>query len=76
MDLVFLTRQGCVNTPQMMRNLDAARKALGWPLLYQCVDIGNLPHDDARAGYPTPTLLYKGRDLFGLAVPQPPHVPS
>ena len=29
-DLVFLTRDGCVNTPDMVNNLDDALKALGW----------------------------------------------
>jgi hypothetical protein len=31
-DLVFLTRDGCVNTPDMVNNLDDALKALGWPI--------------------------------------------
>lgn len=29
-DLTFLTRDGCVNTPDMVNNLDDALKALGW----------------------------------------------
>jgi len=31
-----------------------------------------LPADDIRRGYPTPTLLFANRDVFGLAVPTPP----
>jgi hypothetical protein len=27
---------------------------------------------DVRSGYPTPTLLWKGRDIFGMPVPKPP----
>jgi len=72
-DLTFLTRDGCVNTPKMRANLDQALKALGWSTDYQAIDIGTLPADDARTGYPTPTLLYKNRDLFGMAVPNPPY---
>ena len=34
-DLTFLTRDGCVNTPDMVNNLDDALKALGWPNDYQ-----------------------------------------
>src|SRR5258706_11119994 len=34
-DLVFVTRDGCVNTPDMLINLDDALRALGLPLDYQ-----------------------------------------
>src|SRR5437868_3118914 len=76
-DLVFVTRDGCVNTPDMVNNLDDALKVLGWPTDYQYIDIGKLPTTDARTGYPTPTVLWKGRDIFGMPVPTPPYnVPS
>jgi hypothetical protein len=71
-DLVFLTRDGCVNTPDMVNNVDDALKALGWHTDYQYVDIGKLSKKDARTGYPTPTVLWKGHDLFGMPVPTPP----
>jgi hypothetical protein len=71
-DLVFLTRDGCVNTPDMVTNLDDALKSLGWPTDYQYIDIGKLPKTDARTGYPTPTLLWKAKDLFGMPVPTAP----
>lgn len=71
-DLVFLTRDGCVNTPDMVNNLDDALNALHWPKDYLYIDIGTLPRDDARTGYPTPTLLWKGRDIFGMPTPTPP----
>jgi hypothetical protein len=71
-DLTFLTREGCVNTPNMAKNLDGALKALGWPTDYQSINIGTLPTKDARTGYPTPTLLWKGKDIFGMPVPTPP----
>jgi len=69
--LVFLTRGGCVNTTIMRRNLDEALKALGLAG-YEVVDQDTLPTTDVRRGYPTPTLLYQDRDVFGMAVPTPP----
>src|SRR3954471_2060773 len=71
-DLVFLTRDGCVNTPDMVNNLDDALKALGWPTDYQYIDIGKLPKTDSRTGYPTPTVLWKRRDIFRMPVPTAP----
>ena len=71
-ELVFLTRDACVNTPDMVHNLDDALTALGWPKDYQYINIGTLPKDDPRTGYPTPTVLWKGKDTFALAVPTPP----
>lgn len=67
-DLVFLTRDDCVNTPDMVNNLDDALKSLGWPNDYQYIDIGKLPKTDARTGYPTPTVLWKEKDILGMPV--------
>ena len=74
-DLVFLTRDGCVNTPTMRAHLDAALRSLGVPLDYQTVDVGMLPDSDPRGGYGTPTVLYKNQDLFGMPEPTIPHAP-
>ena len=71
-DLVFVTRDECVNTPDLFFNLDDALHALGLPLEYQVVNLGKLPKTDPRTGYPTPTVLYKNRDLFGMPPPTPP----
>src|SRR5262249_55779043 len=71
-DLVFLTRDGCVNTPDMVNNLEEALTALHWPVDYQYVNIGTLQSTDVRRGYPTPTVLWKGKDIFGMPVPKPP----
>ena len=71
-DLVFLTRDGCVNTPDMVNNLDDALKALGWKSDYQYINIGKLATTDARTGYPTPTVLWKDADIFGMPAPTPP----
>jgi len=70
--LVFLTRGGCVNTTVMRRHLDEALKALGLAAGYEVVDQDTLPETDGRRGYPTPTLLYADRDIFGMSVPKPP----
>ena len=69
---MFLTRDGCVNTPDMVNSLDEALNALHWPKDYQYIDIGKLPKTDIRTGYPTPTLLWKGKDLLGMPVLTPP----
>ena len=39
---------------------------------FTVVDLDTLPSDDVRRGYPTPTLLFATRDVFGLAEPKPP----
>jgi hypothetical protein len=70
--LELLTRGGCVFTTQMRASLDQALKSAGQSTTYQVVDLDTLPASDARRGYPTPTLLYDGRDVFDLPVPQPP----
>jgi hypothetical protein len=72
-DLVFVTRDGCVNSPDMFNNLDDALRALGLALDYQVVNLGKLPKTDPRIGYPTPTVLYRNHDLFGMPQPTPPY---
>lgn len=70
--LVFLTRGGCLNTDTMRARLEEALKSMGSTLRYEVLDLDTLPVTDARRGYPTPTLLYENRDVFGLPEPQPP----
>ena len=72
-DLVFVTRDGCVNTPDMLLNLDDALRDMGLALDYQIVNLGTLAKADPRTGYPTPTVLYRNRDLFGMPEPTPPY---
>ena len=69
-DLVFLTRDECVNTTRMRSSLDQALKSLALPTNYQLVDADKLEPSDRRRGYGTPTVLYKSRDLFGTAEPR------
>ena len=76
-DLIVVTRDGCVNTPDMVNNLDDALKAIKLRTDYQFINIDKLPKSDVRTGYPTPTILWKGRDIFGMPIPKPPYdVPS
>ena len=68
-DLVFLTRDGCVNTARMRSSLDQALKSLALTTNYELIDVDKLEPSDRRRGYGTPTVLYKSRDLFGKTEP-------
>jgi len=68
-DLAFLTRDGCVNTARMWSTMKLALKSLALPTDYKLIDLGKLEPSDRRRGYGTPTVLYRNRDLFGLAQP-------
>ena len=74
-NLVFLTRQGCVNTVTMRERFDEALKALGLPHDYQFIDADTLAASDPRGGYGTPTILHEGRDVFGMPEPTIPPAP-
>lgn len=71
-NLQLLTRAGCRLTVEFRRNLDAALEATVPVLTCAIVNIDLLPIDDLRRGYPTPTLLWRGRDVCGLPTPVPP----
>jgi len=75
-NLVFLTRDRCVNTSRMRSNLDQALKSLALPTNYEFIDADKLKPSDLRRGYGTPTVLYKGSDLFGKTPSAPPSAPS
>lgn len=74
-ELTFLTRDGCVNTVTMRANLDEALRALGLPSDYQVINLETLAATDARGGYPTPTVLYANKDIFGMSEPSVPYPP-
>ena len=64
---------GLLLTDQMRANLDAALTQMGNARpAYRVVDLASFPANDPRRGYPTPTILYEGRDLFGMPTPVPP----
>src|SRR5262249_17381224 len=75
-NLVFLTREGCPDSQQLRSNLDAALVALHVSPDYQVFNVASLPATDARGAYPTPTVLYQNRDLFGVPEPPLPHQPA
>ncbi|MGD9791213.1 MAG: hypothetical protein AB7Q00_09235 [Phycisphaerales bacterium] len=60
---------GCPNTPAMRAHL---REALADPAAFDDVNQEKLPESDPRRGWPTPTILVNGRDLFGLPTPSSP----
>ena len=68
----FLTREGCVQTATMRGRLDEAIRGIAQALTYTVVDLDPLPATDLRKAYPTPSVLYGGVDLFGMAEPKPP----
>lgn len=73
--LVFLTRDGCVNTPVMRKSLDGALQLLSLES-YVTIDVGDLHEDDPRLSYGTPTLLVDGKDLMGLPKATEPGFPG
>lgn len=70
--LVFLTREGCVNTTTMRTRLDEALYRLGAAKDYAVMDADTFAESDPGRGYGTPTVLYDNRDLFGMPEPTPP----
>ena len=74
--LVFVTREGCVNTTTMRERLDEALRAIGRPTDYAVIDADTLPTTDPRGGYGTPTVLVGNVDLFGMPEPTLPHLPA
>jgi len=70
--VVFLTRDGCANTPVLLANLKSVAESFDPPVDYLVVNQGTLLLTDARIGYATPTILYDNRDLFGLPKPLAP----
>jgi hypothetical protein len=62
----------CMYAPAMMLNLNEALHVLDWPTDYQFIDTERLPTMDPMRGYPSPTLLWRGTEIFGLPEPTPP----
>lgn len=61
----------CPNTPEFLNRIEAAADRLtGVKVVY--VDQESLPADDIRRGYPTPTALVNGQDIFGMPAPTSP----
>lgn len=71
-ELVVLTRDECAEEQILRERLEEALKAMEWPAEYQVINLATLPRTDGRRGYPIPTVLFGGRDLFGMSEPRPP----
>ena len=63
---------GCPNTPAMRDNLHAALASIGKGWTFTDTNQEQLPASDLRRGWPTPTVLVNGRDLFGMPAPTAP----
>lgn len=69
MRIELLGFPGCPNTPAMRSNLRAALESISGDLTFQDVNQESLPRSDTRRGWPTPTVLVNGKDLFGMPSP-------
>ncbi len=72
MRIELLGFPGCPHTPLLRSNAQAALSlvAEGWAL--EEVNQETLDFGDLRRGWPAPTLLVNGRDLFGMPEPAGP----
>lgn len=59
----------CPNTAQTKRNVEEAVAKIGLIAEVVYVDQERLLETDRRRGWPAPTVLVDGRDLFGMAEP-------
>ncbi len=67
--LILLGSVGCANTPTMRDRLEAAIREAGWATGYDDVDVWSLTDNDPWSGYPAPSILLDGKDIFGLPEP-------
>lgn len=72
MRIELLGFPGCPNTPAMRDNLRAALKEIGGGLTFIDTNQEALAEGDLRRGWPTPTVLVNGKDLFGMPAPTAP----
>ncbi len=63
---------GCPNTPELRDHLRAALASIGKGWTFRDTNQETLPEHDLRRGWPTPTVLVDGRDLFGMPAPTEP----
>jgi hypothetical protein len=68
----FLGFPGCPNTPRLRDSLAAALASMGNGWTFADTNQETLPEGDLRRGWPTPTILINGRDLFGMPAPTAP----
>lgn len=71
MKIEFLGFPSCPNTPVLRDHLKAALQQIEARIDFIDINQETLPEDDIRRGYPAPTILVNGVDLFGM--PEPTH---
>lgn len=59
----------CPNTPELRASLTTALASIGTGWTFTDTNQEKLPEGDLRRGWPTPTILVNGRDLFGMPAP-------
>src|SRR6187200_1175584 len=62
--LAFVAPLHCMYAPALMLNLNDALRVLAWPTDYQFIDTDCLAANDPMRGYPSPTLLWNGTEIF------------
>jgi hypothetical protein len=62
----------CPNTPVMHQRLLAALAQMNVDEPVDVINQDALANDDLRRGWPAPTVLIDGSDLFGMSPPQSP----
>lgn len=72
MKIEILGFEDCPNTPAFRERVGEAVQMASVQASVVYIDQQSLPENDARRGYPTPTVLVDGRDLFGMPVPTSP----
>ena len=70
--VVLLGFDGCPLTPLMKTRVEDAIEGLSPDVRLVVIDQNELDSEDLRRGYPAPTLLVRGRDLFGMQAPTSP----
>ncbi|MBX2850298.1 MAG: hypothetical protein KTR15_00965 [Phycisphaeraceae bacterium] len=71
--VTLLGFEGCSLTPLMRSRAEAAIEGMSLDAQLVVIDQNELEVEDLRRGYPAPTLLVNGRDLYGM---QPPTSPA
>jgi hypothetical protein len=61
--------KGCPNTILVRREAERAVAALGASWRLDVIDLESLPESDLRRGYGSPSILLRGREIFGDPAP-------
>ncbi len=72
LNIELLGFPGCPNTPTLRQHLREASASISETMAFTDVNQESLPSSDLRRGWPTPTILVNGRDLFGMPTPTSP----